>query len=470
MMNEYLVTLCSVSLSGSILFLLMWLLDKKFKSYEVSWQQSIMKLLLFYFLIPAILVPVLFFIKQQPEIEYVNGEDITMWITPVEGMENIIEKRWNWLSLLLFSIWFIGFCIIFIRGVIRDARRIRQMEILATLEKDTKINQIKERIRKELKIQKNIDIYRTRLIDSPCICGIRKPKIFFPEMVFSEEEIEFLLKHELYHYKKNDVLYNMIISLFWGIHWFNPVTWKFTDYLYNFSEISCDQDALKTYDKGEREKYARLLINLSGEMEGRKVYGLTSFKSQEQKFMNRRLYNIMKQKKYGKKVIGLGIICSLILCPIVTYASTVGVTRGYNYLLNNVPYDESRGFFEVNKEKMPENLPKQKIIRTEATYFTIDPKVTNIMDFKIAANEKKETSAYVKKGEKIIISLVGDSSDRFKVIISLNGTEKKVVSSNNGLAGINDYKADTNGTYTITIKNLMTSKTINVSGSIKVSN
>ena len=56
------------------------------------------------------------------------------------------------------------------------------------------------------------------------------------------------------------------------------------------------------------------------------------------------------------------------------------------------------------------------------------------------------------------------------MVISLNGKEKKVVSSNNGIVGINDYQADVSGTYKILIKNLMTSKTINVSGSIKISN
>lgn len=469
MINEYLVVLCSVSISGSVLFLVILLIDKLLKFYEVSWQQIVMKLLLFYFLAPAIVVPVLFFKQRQPEITYVNGEDIKMWISVVEGTENIIEKRWNWLSLFLLILWLTGFCLIFVRGAIRDSKTLKQLEILATLEDDQQINQSKDTIRKELNIQKNIDIYRTRLVTSPCICGILKPKIFFPDIVCSSEETEFLLRHELYHYKRHDVFYNMLISLFWGVHWFNPITWFFTAYLYNFCEVTCDQDVLKTCKQEQREKYANLLIQISGDMKGRKVYGLTSFKSQSEHFMQRRLYNIMKQKKCGKKAIAVGVICSLSLCPVVTYASTVGVAKTYDYLLNSVPYNEELGFFETNQEKMPENIPEQKIIRTEDTYFTIDSKGTNVVDFSIVANGKKETSTYVKKGGKILISLVGDTTDKFQVIISHNSEEKKVVSSSNGIVGINNYKADTSGTYKITIKNMMPSKTIHVSGSIRVS-
>ena len=165
-----------------------------------------------------------------------------------------------------------------------------------------------------------------------------------------------------------------------------------------------------------------------------------------------------------------GILCGLILCPVVIYGSTMGVTNIYNQVLESVPYDESFGFLEMNKKKMPDNLPEQAIIRTEVAYFTIDPKATNVIDFDIAASNSKYTTVSVKKGEKIFISLVGDSSDKFKVVISLNGKEKKVVSSNNGIVGVNDYQTDASGTYKILIKNLMTSKTINVSGSIKISN
>lgn len=74
---------------------------------------------------------------------------------------------------------------------------------------------------------------------------------------------------------------------------------------------------------------------------------------------------------------------------------------------------------------MPDNLPEQAVIRTEVAYFTIDPKGTNVIDFDIAASSSKYTTVSVKKGEKIFISLVGASSDKFKVVISLNGKEKK---------------------------------------------
>lgn len=471
MINSFLIILFSISISGSILFSFVLLLDKIFCSYAVYWQSIIIKLLFLYFLLPSVFIPAIFLSRHQIEVEYVNGEDIKMWITQIEGTSNIMEKRWNGFSLFLLGIWIMGFCFIFIKRLIHDTKILQQLELLSMREEEQEIEGIKNYVRKELNIQRNIDIYKTNLVDSLCLCGIIKPKLFFPEIRFSEQEMIFLLKHELYHYKRKDVLYNMLISLFLGIHWFNPIIWIFIVYLHNFTEISCDQCVLKDCTKELREIYAQLLIRISTGMKRRELYGVTDFKVQSEKFINRRLYNIMKQKKYSKRRIAIGVLCSVMLCPTVTYASTITVTKTYDKILKYVPYNEALGFYKISEEKMPKELPKQKIIRTDETLFTINPKEVNYIDFKILANQGKETNVYIKKGQKVVLTATGDyNSDKFKVVLSLNGKEKKVVKSNEGTVIINDFQASESGTYKILIKNLMTSKTINIIGSIKIIN
>ena len=93
-------------------------------------------------------------------------------------------------------------------------------------------------------------------MSSPCITGWKETKIFLPKVSFSNKEIELLLKHELYHYKKRDIIYNFLIAIFWGIHWFNPIIWIFTAQIYNFGEVACDQFVLNGTSKEVRELYA----------------------------------------------------------------------------------------------------------------------------------------------------------------------------------------------------------------------
>ena len=45
------------------------------------------------FLVPAILFSIIFFVQRQPKVEYVNGEDIKMWVSSSEEVMNVIEKK-----------------------------------------------------------------------------------------------------------------------------------------------------------------------------------------------------------------------------------------------------------------------------------------------------------------------------------------------------------------------------------------
>ena len=60
-MNKFLIILFSISISGSILFLLFILLDKILPSHYVHWQLSALKSLLLLFLIPEFLIPYYYF-------------------------------------------------------------------------------------------------------------------------------------------------------------------------------------------------------------------------------------------------------------------------------------------------------------------------------------------------------------------------------------------------------------------------
>ncbi len=78
MINEFLISLFSISIAGSVLFFFVMLIDMILAVYEVSWQYFIMRLLLLFFLVPAILFPIIFLVQRQPKVTYVNGEDIKM--------------------------------------------------------------------------------------------------------------------------------------------------------------------------------------------------------------------------------------------------------------------------------------------------------------------------------------------------------------------------------------------------------
>ena len=56
----------------------------------------------------------------------------------------------------------------------------------------------------DLKIKQNVDIYKLDGLYTPIITGIFKSKIILPDKKYTESELNFILKHELIHYKRKD--------------------------------------------------------------------------------------------------------------------------------------------------------------------------------------------------------------------------------------------------------------------------
>lgn len=344
-------------------------------------------------------------------------------------------------------------------------RSIREMSILAKKEEDLDILQIKEKIQEELQIKKNIELYRTALLSSPCITGWKETKIFLPKMPFSKEEIELLLKHELYHYKKKDIIYNFFIAIFWGIHWFNPIIWLFTAQIYNFGEVACDQFVLDGASKEVKQLYAELLIRIA-ESPNKRKYGLTSFTNEDTKFMKRRIYHIMKSTKGKKSLSMVAIALGIILAPTATYASAVGVATVYDKILENtgVFYEPVEEVKEAKEFIEPEVIP-------EFVTFSIEERGATPILCSIAANGRAETSLIsMKKGQEMDMKIMGDDSDQFKVEVILNGKVQSSKSSKTSVSGNVKfaYIAKESGSYKVQITNL-SSKKISVTGSITIS-
>ena len=144
MINEFLISLFSISIAGSVLFFFVMLIDMILAVYEVSWQYFIMRLLLLFFLVPAILFPIIFLVQRQPKVTYVNGEDIKMWVSSSEEVINVVEKRWNWLSITIILFWFAGFIIIFFKNSDERYADIKKVRNISSKRKKYRDSYIKE--------------------------------------------------------------------------------------------------------------------------------------------------------------------------------------------------------------------------------------------------------------------------------------------------------------------------------------
>ena len=78
-------------------------------------------------------------------------------------------------------------------------------------------------IKSEMNIKKQIDLKICPVIGSPMLFGLFAPRILLPKTDLAKDDLSFILKHELVHCKRKDLLYKWFMLTATAIHWFNPV-------------------------------------------------------------------------------------------------------------------------------------------------------------------------------------------------------------------------------------------------------
>lgn len=165
-------------------------------------------------------------------------------------------------------------------------------------------------IRSELGVKRNIRLAILDGIGSPMMIGIISPLILLPNITFSEEDLSMILRHELIHWKRRDMLYKFILLLSNAAHWFNPLVWIMVRKADQDIEISCDDAVLKGKDDFFRRQYGQALLCIlkTGITQQSTIFS-THF-SVSKKTLKRRFYNLFRAsgKRFGK--IAFSIVLS----------------------------------------------------------------------------------------------------------------------------------------------------------------
>ena len=168
-----------------------------------------------------------------------------------------------------------------------------------------------DRLCDEMKITGKLQIYRCRCINTAMIMGVISPAIFIPDMEMSDDMLEMMLRHELTHYKRKDVLYKLVLMLACCVHWFNPLVWLMDRQAQRDVEICCDDDVIKNRDEDFRQLYSDSILKMVKAGVIRKTAFSTYF-SMDKASLTTRFKNIYDTsvKKSGKAVTaGILMLC-----------------------------------------------------------------------------------------------------------------------------------------------------------------
>lgn len=173
-----------------------------------------------------------------------------------------------------------------------------------------KIKNIYNNLLKEMKLNKNILLRVSDYTSVPLGIGFFKSYILLPNVNYEEKEVTWILKHELMHYKKNDILYKFLIMAVTSIYWFNPLVYLMNRYISIECELACDEKILNNCDFKERKNYALTLINSLKHKENDFLKTNLATKLGNKKILKRRFESMFSKKT--KKGIFVGLLAIVI--------------------------------------------------------------------------------------------------------------------------------------------------------------
>lgn len=155
-------------------------------------------------------------------------------------------------------------------------------------------------------VPKRLRVCKTSAAVSPMVMGILRPTLILPETALTESRLPYVLRHELVHYRRGDIVWRWLAVLATSIHWFNPMVYVAAAQMQEACEISCDWCVVRSMEQAKRDDYMRVILELLAEAMAKKQI-LTTQMASEKKQLQRRFTMIRNQKPVGMKKLLLSV-------------------------------------------------------------------------------------------------------------------------------------------------------------------
>lgn len=268
-----------------------------------------------------------------PEYTVAEKYNTTQRIQAEEGGKNdyvsvvktsVVKKKLD-VTAMLALIWISGAFAYLALHIGRYISFNRGLHRLSADVKDDRIHTVFEREKQLLGISKDLRLWLFAAIDTPLLTGLMRPKIILPHTDYTDDELHLIFRHELFHYKRRDILYQFITLVFVSLHWFNPFIYLMAKAVEADGETSCDEKTLEGKDYDEKIFYGEMLLKFLKKSTQKKSYMTTTFFGGK-KGMKKRL-TLIADKTTRKK--GTAAMVLIMMISIVTSIGAAAMGNEY---------------------------------------------------------------------------------------------------------------------------------------------
>lgn len=212
---------------------------------------------------------------------------------------------------IAFLVWLFGVFIVLLYHGIQHIRFIKTVNRWSTVIEQQTILNIFHESGNQFGITACPGLFRCACISSPMLVQLFHPVLLLPDIPFSAEELKLILKHEMIHFKRKDLIYKGMIILAVAVNWFNPAVYLFAKLFSHFCELSCDEIVTENMNENDRYKYAAVVISMAYKKLIPKTAFSTFFNGSKEN-MKIRISSIMcsSKKPFGFLLL---TICSILI-------------------------------------------------------------------------------------------------------------------------------------------------------------
>lgn len=241
----------------------------------------------------------------------VNGYAPMSPITSTVDVFHAAVSKLSWWQIAA-AVWLGGMILFLAYHVVRHYRFLKLTARWSETVTDDQILALFRKVKTQMGISREVSLKRCDVIGSPMMTGFKKPGILLPKAHFTENELYFILKHELIHYKRKDLWYKCLVLVMAAVHWFNPVVHLMVKAVNIQCELSCDAEVVGSEGEDARQYYSETIIGVVRYGSKLKTALSTNFYGGKNG-MKKRIFSIMDKsnKRAGVPVLFAAFILTM---------------------------------------------------------------------------------------------------------------------------------------------------------------
>ena len=219
---------------------------------------------------------------------------------------------------------------------------------------------------------KKINVLVWEDIASPFMTGVFRPTLVLPKTKLSGEQLHNILRHEMTHFKRHDVLYKWFAEFVKCVHWFNPIAWYVSKQIAAECEISCDMAVTENMSDSEKIGYINTILFLLPTGKIRQL-SLTTQMTGSKNILKRRFIMIKNKKKTGRIVSVISAVIAVVMLSATVFASGVFSDLTTDDYAVEIPNNGDKTEYTV---KIPDSWSGKYYIHSENNVVRFEQKAT----------------------------------------------------------------------------------------------